>query len=376
MKKATIILPFLFLAFFKANSNPLINNSLVRNNNTSAKNSLLNNLTSSFGMMRMNMYAVGSNGTLFLVDGTLTQYDDDFSNSVDGMDARKLTNPGENIAMIRDNKTLIIESRQTISQADTIFFKMWGMQKRSYQMQFIGTNLNHPGLQGLLEDTYLKSSTPISLNDTTKVTFAINNDTASASMYRFRLVFKTVTLVALPFVFTNVNGYWKNNQNIVQWETKNEKNLSNYIVERSADGKRFFVPVNARNSSTARYQWVDKNPVPGNNYYRIHSIGIDGTIENSKTVAVFVDKSSESFTVYPNPANVNNFNLQLNSQEAGLYEIQLINTFGQTLVTRTFNFIGGNGNQKINLERSIPQGIYQLQIKSPGGEKKFISVVF
>lgn len=243
-------------------------------------------------------------------------------------------------------------------------------------MQFIGTNLNRPGLQGFLEDTYLKNSTPIGLDDTTKVTFTVNNDTASASMYRFRLVFKTVTMVALPFVFTNVNGYWRNNQTIVKWETKNEKNLSQYTVERSVDGQPIFVPVHVQNRTAGNYQWVDEHPAPGNNYYRIHSVAIDGTSEYSKVIAVLVDKSGESITVYPNPAKVDNFNLQLNNQEAGLYEVQLINTFGQTLVSTTFNFIGGSGNQKINLGRSIPRGIYQLQIKSPAGEKKLISVVF
>lgn len=379
MKKSSILLPFLFLAFFNANSSPLSKAGLLfKNNNQATKSMLLNNPNSTFGMMRMNMYALNPNGTSFLVDGTLTQYDDDYSNSVNGMDARKLTNPGENMGMIRDNKILIIESRQTISLTDTIFFKMWGMQKKSYQMQFVGTNLNHPDLLGFLEDTYLKSSTSINLNDTTKVTFAVNNDTASASMYRFRLIFKTVPKVTLPFVFASVNGYSKSNHNIVEWETRNEMNLSKYIVERSVVGKGFFdeAPVNAHNNLTGNYQWVDENPVSGNNYYRVRSVDLDGKIEYSKIVEVYVEKSGQRITVYPNPATVDNLNLQLNNEEAGLYEVQLINTFGQTLITKTFNYIGGNGNEKINLGRSIPKGIYQLQIKAPEGDKKLISVVF
>ena len=114
MKKFSILLLFLFFALFFANSSPLSNAGwLIRNNNEATKSTLLNNTSPAFGMMRMNMYALNSNGTAILVDGTLTQYDDDFSNSVNGMDARKLTNPGENIGMIRDTKTLIIESRQT-----------------------------------------------------------------------------------------------------------------------------------------------------------------------------------------------------------------------------------------------------------------------
>jgi hypothetical protein len=379
MKKSSFLLSFLFLAFFDANSSPLSKAGLLfKTSDEATKSMLLNNPNSTFGMMRMNMYALNPNGTSFLVDGTLTQYDDDFSKSVDGMDARKLTNPGENIGMIRDNKILIIESRQTISLTDTIFFKMWGMQKRSYQMQFVGTNLNHPGLHGFLEDTYLKSSTSINLNDTTKVTFEVNNDTASASMYRFRLVFSTVTQVTLPFVFKSVNGYWKNNRNIVEWETQNEMNLSKYIVERSVVGKGFFdeAPVSAHNNSTGNYQWIDENPVPGNNYYRVRSVDMDGKIEYSKIVEIHVEKSGQRITVYPNPATVDNLNLQLNNKEAGLYEVQLITTFGQTLITKTFNYIGGNGKEKINLGTSIPKGIYQLQIKDPQGDKKLIRVVF
>jgi hypothetical protein len=374
MKKSSILLPLLFLTFFKVNSSPLPKSEMVFKN----KNKEFSKATSSFGMMRMNMYAVNANGTSFLVDGTLTQYDDDFSNSVDGMDARKLTNPGENIGMIRDNKTLIIESRQTITLADTIFFKMWGMQKRSYQMQFIGTNLNHPGLQAFLEDTYLKSSTSINLNDTTKVNFAVNNDTASSSMYRFRLVFNTVTMVALPFVFTNVNGYWKNNHTILEWETINESNLNKYIIEKSSDRKGFFdhVPVNAQSNTAGLYQWIDENPVAGNNYYRIGNVDKDGKIAYSKVISVYVEKSNQSMTVYPNPATSDNFNLQLNNKEPGLYEVQLINSFGQILLTKSFNYIGGTGKHTINPGSSIPKGIYQLQVRTPDGGKKSLSVVF
>lgn len=379
MKKSSILVLLLFLALFNANSSPLSHKDLsVKNKNQVQRTGTISNSNSTFGMMRMNLYAINANGTSYLVDGTLTQYEDDFSNSVDGMDARKLTNPAENIGMIRDNKTLIIESRQTISVTDTIFFKMWGMQKKSYQMQFVATNLNQPGLEAFLEDAYLNSSTPVNLNDTTKITFTVNTDAASSSMYRFRLVFKTVTLVSFPFTFTNVNGYWKNNHNIVQWETQNELNLSKYIVERSVAGKGFVeqAAVNGKNNSTGNYQWIDENPTQGNNYYRLRGIDLDGKTLYSSVVAVYAEKTAEDITVYPNPAKVDNFNLLLKNQEAGLYQVQLINAYGQIFAAETFNYVGGNGTEKINLGRSIPKGIYQLQVKTPEGGKKSISVVF
>lgn len=351
---------------------------LIKNKNQVGRTGIVSNFNSGFGMMRMNMYAINANGTSYLVDGTLTQYEDDFSNSVDGMDARKLTNPGENIGMIRDNKTLIIESRKTISVTDTIFFKMWGMQKKSYQMQFVATNLNQPGLEAFLEDAYLKSSSSVNLNDTTKITFTVNNDTASSSMFRFRLVFKTVTLVSLPFTFTNVNGYWRNNHNIVQWETQNELNLSKYIVERSVPGKGFIeeASLDPQNNVSGKYQWIDENPTRGNNYYRLRGISLNGKTAYSRVVSVYVQKTGEEITVYPNPATVDNFNLQLKNQEPGLYQVQLMNASGQIFMTETFNYSGGDGKEKINLGRSIPKGIYQLQVQAPDGQRKCISVVF
>ena len=369
-------MPLLFLLFFYANSRSLPIADLADSH--AAKNTFFKGMGSATETLRMNMYAFAPSGTPFLVDGTFTRYSPDYSNSVDGKDARKMTNPGENIGMLRDNITIMIESRQIITLADTIFFKMWGMQKKTYQMQFVPTNLNHPGLQFFLEDNYLHSSTPLNLTDTTKITFAISNDAASSAMYRFRVIFKTIAPVTLPFSFTNVNAYPENNHVIVEWKTQNESNLNKYVVEKSARGKSFIdeAPVNAQNLSGNSYQWVDENPVQGNNYYRVRGIGMDGKIEYSDVMRVYAGKVGQGITAYPNPATVDNLNLQLNMQQAGLYEIQLINTFGQTLMGKKLNYKGGNGNEKINLGRSIPRGIYQLEIKTPGGEKEFISVVF
>jgi hypothetical protein len=164
-------------------------------------------------MIRSNLYVVNADGSTTLYDGDYTGYADTYSNNVDAMDGMKMTNFTENLGMARDNVVLSIERRHTIGLTDTIFYKMWQMKQRNYQLQFIAGNLNHPGLSGFLEDKYLNSRTPIDLNGTTISNFTISADAASAAFNRFRLVFTTEArlFAALPITFTSVKAYQQNN---------------------------------------------------------------------------------------------------------------------------------------------------------------------
>jgi hypothetical protein len=100
-------------------------------------------------LIRSDLYIAAPDGTTTLVDGDLTQYDPTFSNNVDGMDARKMSNFSENIGMIRGTTTLVIERRHTIENNDTIFYKIWNLsQTRKYQLQFDPANWS-AGIDGL-----------------------------------------------------------------------------------------------------------------------------------------------------------------------------------------------------------------------------------
>ena len=118
-------------------------------------------MTETAGKLRTNLYGINASGT-YLADGTLIQYNDTYSNSIDGLDARKMANTGENLAIKTAGKLLVIERRQTITQQDTIFLNLTGVKVQAYQFQFIADNLN-PGLEGFLEDNYLHTRTPVNL---------------------------------------------------------------------------------------------------------------------------------------------------------------------------------------------------------------------
>ena len=56
-----------------------------------------------------------------ILDGNIVAFDDIFSNDIDGYDAAKLMNPGENFAMTRNSRLLSVEARKHTTATDTIF---------------------------------------------------------------------------------------------------------------------------------------------------------------------------------------------------------------------------------------------------------------
>lgn len=227
-----------------------------------------------FGQLRSNLYIVAPDGSTVLMDGSLTQYYSGYSNNIDVMDARKMSNFSENWGMLRNDRVYVIERRHTIESSDSIFFKMWNMRIITYQIELIASDLEKDGRQAVLEDKYLNTSTPVDLSGNTYANFSVTTDPASKASDRFRIIFSNeVAAGLLPLDFTSVSAFEKNNSVDIKWGTANEKNVKQLDVERSLNGKDFskLNSVASQNNSVNNYHWVDASPMEGNNYYRIVS---------------------------------------------------------------------------------------------------------
>jgi len=330
-------------------------------------------------LIRSNLYIAATDGSTTLADGDLTQYDPTFSNNVDGMDARKMSNFSENIGMIRGTTTLVIERRHTIESNDTIFYKIWNLsQARKYQLQFDPANMVQPGLTAFVQDQYLHTNTPVSLTDTSYMNFSINADPASSDIYRFRLIFTTAVGGTLPLTFTGLKAYRHNTAINIDWNTAAENNMKEYTVERSADGSNYkeMATIRANNLPVNTYSYVDAFPATGSDYYRIMSTDISGVTKYSEVIKVNIEKGFSLMRVFPNPVINKTISLQVINEPAGQYVIRLINNFGQTIMTKQIEHPGGSSTETITPQQNILRGIYRLEITRPGGIKTIISVVY
>jgi hypothetical protein len=296
-----------------------------------------------------------------LADGFTAIFDNSNSADVnDEFDVIKFTNSNETVSLIRSNKKMAIEARPLPTSNDTLFINQAAMRQFNYKFDFNPTNLNAAGLDAFLQDAYTNSQTQISLSNTSSYEFVVNTDAASSAANRFRIVFKPST--TLPVNITSIKATQKDNNVIVDWTVENELNIKEYQVQKSTDGSNFDGLNTVKANNSKAYSSTDFTPVQGANYYRVMSIGDDGSKKYSNIVVVKMGGRNSIVSIYPNPIKGNTVNLQLQNIDKGDYEMQVINTLGQVLFSKLIQHNGGSATQTIQLPNNFAKGNYVMKL--------------
>jgi len=301
----------------------------------------------------------------------LITYDDIFSGGVDKNDAVKLANFAENLSIKSHGQLLAVERKQFVDVADTIVLNMLQMKVKSYQFVFTSENFTNESVSAFLEDSYLNTSTPINLDGTTTFNFNVINVPGSWNPNRFRIVFKTATV--LPITFSNIKAFQKNEDVDVEWKIENEMNIKQYEIERSSDGKRFVkvfaVTPQSNNNTTATYSWLDINSLEGNNFYRIRSVTMNGEIEYSSVVKVNMGKHGHGIVLITNLIVNDIINFNMVDMPYGIYEVRLLNIAGQVIFTKQIQHKEGTSTESIQVKNKTVKGLYILEVIQPDTKK-------
>jgi hypothetical protein len=326
---------------------------------------------------KTSLYFVNTDNSTKLVDGNLAEFDDNFNNAVDLQDAMKFTNINENFSLLRNNSSIAMERRKPITDKDTLFFNLARTTQRNYRFEFQPLDFD-PGLIAFIEDSYLGTKTNINLYNNTYFDFNISRDIKSAAANRFKIVFSTIPLEVLPVTFKTIRAYQQYSDIAVEWSVENEINIIRYEVEKSVDGINFS-KINTTSATSTNgsktYKYVDINAVDGNNYYRIISYNQNGTKAYSSIVKVRIGKSNQGISIYPNPISGNSIGVSFYNMDKGMYQIRLINSIGQVLLTKQLNHAAGSSIETVAPANKLASGVYQLEITLPDKNVHTIKVV-
>lgn len=324
--------------------------------------------------LRTDLFVSPNPGAL-IADGNAVAFDNGFSNKVDGNDALKLMNSGENFGLKRNGKVLAVEAKAPVSTADTLFYDMSNLRQQTYQLRIVPVNMQSDNVQAFLLDKFLNTSTALSLSDTNLINFSVTSNAASKAANRFSVVFRQ--MAALPVTLTSVRATLQNNHVLVEWATQNESGMLQYEVEKSTDENNFQTSgtINAQNNGSQNYQWTDLQPTTGNNYYRIKSVSKDGSISYSQVVKVIFGKIIPVMEVAPNPILNGTIHLVFKNEPLGNYSISLTNLLGQVILSKTITHTETNASETIS-GGSVNKGVYQLLIVKPNGDHEVIKVVY
>lgn len=157
---------------------------------------------------------------------------------------------------------------------------------------------------------------------------------------------------------------------LLKWEIPEEIEIESYILERSTS-EELLIPINIQatpNGNNGSYSFLDKNPVEGENFYRLQINQKDGIYAFSNTVEV-VYRSGDQFFVYPNPAR-DFINIELLQAQSNSIDFRLFNSLGQEVFVQKFetspNVFFEN---RIVLPKRLVSGIYYYQVRD--GERQY-----
>jgi len=169
----------------------------------------------------------------------------------------------------------------------------------------------------------------------------------------------------LPVTLTHFTAIPKGNTNQLAFTTSSELNNDYFEIQRSADGKSWSVIGMVIGAGTTQqeqhYQYADRRPLTGLNYYRLRQVDYDGQFEYSNIISVSRGEMSKgNGKLYPNPAGTE---LQL-GYTVSARQLRILSTGGQELFRMQLD---ADAKKATVPTHTLSGGIYQLLLLDDSG---------
>ncbi|WP_460552258.1 T9SS type A sorting domain-containing protein [Ferruginibacter profundus] len=178
-----------------------------------------------------------------------------------------------------------------------------------------------------------------------------------------------VNPVTLPLYLLQFTGKKEAADNLLEWITENEINLSRFEIERSTTGGNFTVIAvkNATgiNSSRTEYSYADLAPAAGTSYYRLKMIDNDGKFSYSNVVVISSSRNGDVSisNVAPNPFT-EKVSITVTLNKATALQLQVIDFSGRLCSTKNMEGKKGNNYIELNGLGKLAQGVYYIRVST------------
>ena len=148
----------------------------------------------------------------------------------------------------------------------------------------------------------------------------------------------------------------------IYWQTITESGSDYYILERSPDGRTFEelvkIPAAGFSAEMLDYEFYDRNPYSGQNYYRLRQVDFDGTEYELGIVSVnFAGGGKPKLDIFPNPVQIQ-ATVQWNTSGE---QLELLDMQGRSLQQWQLDATPLGGSKAIDLS-TYPAGQYMLRL--------------
>jgi len=172
----------------------------------------------------------------------------------------------------------------------------------------------------------------------------------------------------LPLELTYFHGKLRAKNVQLDWQTAQEQDLADFLIERSADGFNWspLAEVHAVGNSHTRhdYTFLDEQTLKGLNYYRLKARSLDGSGDISPTVVVAASVGAERLPIWPNPVQETLYSSLPGDKEDDL-ELRVLNNNGQVVA-----LLAATGDTHFQLPTGqLTEGVYFLELHDTSGRR-------
>jgi PQQ-dependent dehydrogenase (s-GDH family) len=178
-------------------------------------------------------------------------------------------------------------------------------------------------------------------------------------------------LVTLPVKLLYFKGAYQKDGAYLQWETSNETNTSNFIVERSTDGRSFrqigTVAAAGNTIVNMKYNYTDYEAAMQSStivYYRLKMVDKDGAYSYSDIINLTIPAVAGKMTVFPNPAN-DEVTVTVAAPQDGRLQWKLMDNTGRIVMQQTAQLKKGNNSFSVSINK-LSAGLYYLTATGAG----------
>ena len=237
-----------------------------------------------------------------------------------------------------------------------------------YKVEINGTQ---PQLVGLVLSWIHNTASPIDSDgsyNAINIEYVLNpgGSTAAASSFEnnYDIDFGFMTSNYLALKKLDLSASLSSSIVKLNWNTKDEAGVLNYIVERSSDGQNFqsIGSVNSKGNGSFNYILNDNisSATVSKYYYRLKVINHTGPFSYSRIVTINL-KQTGKILIGPNPFN-DIVQIQYQSDSKKEIQLTLFNTAGQVLFRNKKLVQAGTNSFSIDALSQLPKGIYFIEI--------------
>lgn len=166
------------------------------------------------------------------------------------------------------------------------------------------------------------------------------------------------SLSVLPITLSSYIAKVEGTHARLTWQTSSETNNKGFEIHRSGDDKQFVKIGEIDGKGTASgYAFADKQPLSGNNYYRLVQVDKDGTPTNIGERTLNFSFSTLGLQVYPNPTT-DKITVSFAKERYSVLSVKDNN--GKAFWSQSIN--PHEDNATVDLS-SYPKGVYLIQLK-------------